>query len=123
MKHFDILIVDDEQRYTDMLARRLELRGLRCMVCYDGRTALDKVAQARFTMVILDLQLPDVYGTDVLSQIKSDYPETTVIILTGHGTEKDRKLCMDRGAHDFINKPLDIDHLVAIMAQVKGTPK
>ncbi len=92
------------------------------MVCYDGRTALDQVAQARFTMVILDLQLPDVYGTDVLSQIKLDYPETTVIILTGHGTEKDRKLCMDRGAHDFINKPLDIDQLVAIMAQVKGTP-
>jgi DNA-binding NtrC family response regulator len=46
-------------------------------------------------------------------------PETAVIILTGHGTEKDREQCMARGAHSFMNKPLDIDRLVAIMAGSK----
>jgi DNA-binding response OmpR family regulator len=100
-----------------MLARRLALRGLRCKVCYDGQTAIDIAAQEGFPMVILDLRLPDLYGTEVLTQIKAcQSPETAVIILTGHGTEKDRQQCMDRGAHSFMNKPLDIDRLVAIMA-------
>jgi DNA-binding response OmpR family regulator len=121
MKHYDILIADDEQRYADMLARRLELRGLRCKVCYKGGTAIDMAAQEGFPMVILDLRLPDLYGTEVLTRIKAQSPETAVIILTGHGTEKDRQQCMERGAHSFMNKPLDIDRLVAIMAQVRGT--
>ena len=119
MKHSDILIVDDERRYADMLARRLVLRGLTCKVCYDGHTAIDVVGQEHFPMVLLDLRLPDIYGTDVLMQIKAFRPDTAVIILTGHGTEKDREQCMARGAHSFMNKPVDIDRLVAIMTGIK----
>lgn len=119
MKRFDILIVDDERRYADMLARRLMLRGLTCMVRYDGRTAIDIIAMEFFPLVILDLRLPDLYGTEVLAQIKRCRPETEVIILTGHGTEMDRQLCMAQGARFFMNKPLDIDRLMAIMARIK----
>ena len=119
MKLSDILIVDDERRYADMLARRLALRGLTCKVCYDGQTAIDVVGQEHFPMVLLDLRLPDIYGTDVLMQIKAFRPDTAVIILTGHGTEKDREQCMARGAHSFMNKPVDIDRLVAIMTGIK----
>lgn len=121
MKQFDILIVDDERRYADMLARRLMLRGLTCKVRYDGQTAIDLVALEKFPMIILDLQLPDLYGTEVLTEIKARRPETEVIILTGHGTEKDREQCMAQGAHSFMNKPLDIDHLISIMDRIKGT--
>ena len=119
MKHMDILIVDDERGYADMLARRLALRGLTCKVRYDGRTAIDLVAEEHFSMVLLDLRLPDLYGTDVLMQIKKHRPETAVIILTGHGTEKDREQCMACGAQAFMNKPLDIDQLVGMMVQIK----
>jgi DNA-binding NtrC family response regulator len=119
MKQVDILIVDDEQRYADMLARRLGLRGLTCKVCYNGKTAIDIVAQENFPLIILDLRLPDLYGTEVLTRIKKHRSETVVIILTGHGTEKDRKACMARGAHSFMNKPLDIDRLMAIMDRIK----
>lgn len=119
MKHFDLLIVDDEQRYADMLAKRLGLRSLTCKVCYDGQTALDLVGQESFSVVILDLQLPDLYGTEVLSRIKLSRPKTEVIILTGHGTEKDKQVCLASGAHAFINKPLDIDRLLAIMARLQ----
>jgi DNA-binding NtrC family response regulator len=119
MKRLDILIVDDEQRYADMLGRRLGLRGLTCEVRYDGKTALDAVTAAHFLAVILDLRLPDLYGVEVLKRIKTNQPETTVIILTGHGTEKDRQQCMSLGAHAFMNKPLDIDHLLTIMTGIK----
>ena len=119
MKLLDILIVDDEQRYANMLARRLRLRGLTCAVCYDGKTAIDRLAEQSVAVVILDLRLPDLYGTDVLKEIKKNRPETTIIILTGHGTEKDRQECLALGAHSFMHKPLDIDRLMAIMAEVK----
>jgi len=119
MKHFDILIVDDERRYADMLAKRLGLRGLTCEVRYDGQTAIAAVAEVPFPAVILDLRLPDLYGTEVLREIKDCRPETTVIILTGHGTEKDKKACLALGAHAFMNKPLDIDRLLTIMAAIK----
>jgi len=120
MKQFDILIVDDERRYADMLARRLQLRGMVCNVCYDGQTAIDCVKQAFYPMVILDLRLPDFYGTEVLKRMKTCRPEIAVIILTGHGTETDREHCMAEGAHAFINKPLDIDRLLAIMDRLEG---
>jgi two-component system, OmpR family, response regulator len=119
MKHYDLLIVDDEQRYADMLAKRLGLRRLTCKVCYDGQTAIDIVAEDSFAVVILDLRLPDLYGTEVLTRIKQCRPGIPVIILTGHGTEKDREQCMARGAHSFMNKPLDIERLVAMMARIK----
>ena len=119
MKHFDILIVDDEKRYADMLVRRLKLRGLTCKACYDGKAAIETVMQAYFPLIILDLQLPDLYGTEVLIQIKQHRPETEVIILTGHGTAMDHAECMTHGAHSFMNKPLDIDRLLTIVDQIK----
>ncbi|BBO71848.1 hypothetical protein DSCA_57780 [Desulfosarcina alkanivorans] len=119
MKHYDLLIVDDEHRYADMLARRLGLRSLACKVCYDGRTAIDMVEAETFSAVILDLRLPDLYGTEVLTRIMRCRPETEVVILTGHGTEKDREQCLARGASSFMNKPVDIDRLVAMLARIK----
>ena len=120
MKHLNILIVDDEKRYADMLARRLTLRGLNCAVRYDGKTALDIVKQEEFLLVILDLRLPDLYGTEVLARIKEHRPQTEVIILTAHGTDKDRERCMAQGAYSFMNKPLDIDRLVSILDRIKA---
>ena len=96
------------------------LRGLTCEVRYDGKTALDRLAVGSVAAVILDLRLPDLYGTEVLKAIRKWWPETTVIILTGHGTDKDRQACMDLGAHSFMNKPLDIEQLLAIMAEIKA---
>jgi DNA-binding NtrC family response regulator len=119
MKHCDVLIVDDERRYADMLAKRLFLRGLTCKVRYDGQSAIDAVAREHFPMIILDLRLPDLYGTEVLVQVKRCRPDAAVIILTGHGTEKDREQCMARGAHSFMNKPVDVDRLVAIMTGIR----
>lgn len=119
MKHIDVMIVDDEQRYADMLARRLGLRGGRCAVCHDGQSAIDRFSQSPVPLVILDLRLPDLYGIDVLTRIKKDRPETMVVIITGHGTEMDRKRCMAEGAFAFMNKPVDIDRLVDIMNRLR----
>jgi DNA-binding response OmpR family regulator len=118
MKPYDLLIVDDERRFADMLAKRLNLRGCNCEVCYSGREALNILQRKNFFLVILDLHLPDLYGSEVLRRIKKISAETPVIILTAHGTEKDRQECMKIGAFDFMQKPLIIEKLMAILAKI-----
>jgi DNA-binding response OmpR family regulator len=123
MKRYDLLIVDDEKRFANMLAKRLSLRGCQCEVCYNGQQALDLVERKDFFLILLDLHLPDIYGTEVLSRIKEIDSKTPVIILTGHGTEKDRRACMQQGAYAFMHKPLGIDELMAILARIEELPQ
>lgn len=119
MKQIKILLVDDEVRFANMLAKRLTLRGIDCHVCYNGKQALDILAQNKFFLVLLDLHLPDIYGTEVLAEIQKLDARPPVIVLTGHGSEKDREICMNRGAYAFIHKPLSIDKLMSILEQIK----
>ena len=119
MKQYDVLIIDDEQRYADMMAKRLTLRECRVKVSYTGEQGLSAVKQANFHLIVLDLQLPDLYGTEVLKQIKTVKPEIPVIIVTGHGSEADRKECLKEGAFAFFHKPLDIKELHTTLMQVK----
>lgn len=119
MKQYNLLIVDDEQRFANMLAKRLSLRGCHCEVCYNGQQALELVKQKNFFLILLDLHLPDIYGIEVLTRIKAISEMTPVIILTGHGTEKDRRACMQQGAYAFWHKPLIIDELMAILARIE----
>jgi DNA-binding response OmpR family regulator len=125
MQHIDILIVDDEKKFAAMLSRRIELRGYSSQVCYDGRTALQWMEKHGncVTLILLDLQLPDIYGTKVLTGIKKINPLVPVIILTGHGTEQDRIQCEHLGAYMFIHKPLEIDRLMLILKQIRDTSK
>ena len=118
MKQYHLLIVDDERRFADMLAKRLTLRGCICESCYEGLEALNLLKQKIFSLVLLDLHLPDIYGTEVLARIKDRSPATPVIVLTGHGTEKDRRECMELGAYAFMHKPLGIDELMGILAKI-----
>ena len=118
MKQYDLLIVDDEQRFANMLAKRLSLRGCHCEVCYNGQQALDLVRQKNFFLILLDLHLPDIYGTEVLTRIRKNDERTPVIVVTGHGTEKDRQECMQQGAYAFMNKPVGIDELMTILDRI-----
>lgn len=119
MKHYDLLIVDDEKRFANMLARRLGLRGCHCDIAYTGRQALERVERKNFFAILLDLHLPDIYGADVLKAIKTIVAMTPVIIITGHGTEEDRRACMQHGAYAFMHKPVAIEELIGMLAQIK----
>jgi DNA-binding response OmpR family regulator len=112
LKHFSVLIVDDERRFANMLAKRLILRGYFCDIAYEGRSALDMMEQKKYHMVLLDLRLPDMNGVDILALIKKKWPATIVIIITGHGTEKDQMSCMALKADAFLHKPLKMAELL-----------
>ncbi|HAS89090.1 MAG TPA: response regulator [Desulfovibrio sp.] len=106
-----VLLVDDEREFVKTLSERLLLRDLGSAVVYDGESALDVVQEDEPEVMILDLKMPGIDGIEVLRRVKSNRPGIEVIILTGHGSEDDRKTCMDLGAFAYLNKPVDIDVL------------
>lgn len=70
--------------------------------------------------MIIDLKMPGMDGIQLLRQVKQTHPCIRVIILTGHGSEQDRKICMDLGASAYFQKPVDIDELNAAIRQGPG---
>ncbi|MBU8848944.1 MAG: response regulator [Desulfobacterales bacterium] len=123
MKHIDVLIIDDEKKFAAMLSKRIELRGYSSEVCHDGRTALQWIKEHGdyVTLILLDLQLPDLYGTEVLIKIKKINPAIPVMIVTGHGTKQDQQKCEELEAYKFIHKPLNIDKLITILELIRET--
>ena len=87
------------------------MRDMGSAVAYDGETALSLVQEDEPEVMILDLKMPGIDGIQVLRQVKSTRPEIEVIILTGHGSEADREVCMQLGAFAYLQKPVDIDVL------------
>lgn len=122
MKQIDILIIDDEIKFADMLSRRLSLRDITCRTCYDGLSGIQWVKEnsGAATLILLDLKLPDMYGTQVLVHIKELDPAVPVFIITGHGTQEDEKECLAQGAAEFIHKPVSIEKITTLLTHVRG---
>jgi len=108
-----ILLVDDEREFVQTLSERLMMRDLGSAVAYDGESALEVAREDEPDVMILDLKMPGIDGIEVLRRIKKTQPEIEVIILTGHGSEADKTICMQLGAFAYLQKPVDIDELSA----------
>jgi DNA-binding NtrC family response regulator len=111
-KDIKVLLVDDEEAFVNTLAQRLKMRELNVNTVYDGEQALSIVKSQEPDVMVLDLKMPGLHGMDVLKEIRKAYPNMQVIILTGHGTEKDEEEARRLGGFDFLRKPADIDTLV-----------
>jgi CheY-like chemotaxis protein len=110
-----VLLVDDEREFIQTLSERLEMRDIGAAVAFDGESALELVEDDAPEVMLLDLQMPGINGIEVLKKVKAEHPEIEVVILTGHGTDKDRDICMDLGAFAYLEKPVDIDVLSDIL--------
>lgn len=110
-KEIKVLIVDDEKDFANTLAQRLKLRHLKVCIAFNGEQALTKLKEEEQDVIVLDLQMPEMHGMEVLKKIKKTYPNIQVIVLTGHGTDKDEEEVRELGGFDFLNKPADIDTL------------
>ncbi|MCP3898904.1 MAG: response regulator [Desulfobacteraceae bacterium] len=110
-----VLLVDDEKDFVQTLSERLKMRQFTSEIAYNGQEALDFTDQEETEVMILDLKMPGIDGFEVLRKIKQTKPEIEVIILTGHGSEEDRKTCIKLGAFAYLQKPADIDLITATM--------
>ena len=110
-----VLLVDDEREFVQTLSERLMMRDMGSAIAYDGESALNLINEDEPEVMILDLKMPGIDGIEVLRRVKATRPEIEVIILTGHGTDTDRDLCLKLGAFAYLQKPVDIDSLSATL--------
>ncbi len=108
-----ILIVDDEEKFADYLNKRLVNRGFDVSVAFSGEEAIEKIKEANFDVVILDVLMPGIDGIEALRAIKNLKPLTEVIMLTGHASVESGVEGMKLGAYDYLMKPCDTDELVS----------
>ena len=112
MKKMKILLVDDEKDYIETLSERMEMRDLKADIALSGEQALEKVEEDIPDVMVLDLKMPGIDGMEVLRQVRKKYPNIQVIMLTGHGSEKDEAEARRLGAAEYLQKPTGVDKLV-----------
>jgi len=115
-----VLIVDNEREFASTLAERMRLRNIEAESVYSGEDALDSISRFMPDVMILDIQMPNMSGLDVLSQVKAIDPTIEVILLTGHGSFEAGITGMELGAFDYIVKPVD---LILLMEKIKEACK
>jgi DNA-binding NtrC family response regulator len=115
----NILIVDDERDFVEMLSLRLKDSGHQVRSAFNGHDALkildenEPDALPEIDVVILDIKMPGMDGIDTLKQIKAKHPVVEVILLTGHGAVDTAVTGLKSGAFDYLLKPTDFDNLIA----------
>lgn len=109
-QYFTIMIVDDEINILKSMKRYLSKFRYRIMMAEGGEEAISTIKNNRIDLIILDLKMPDISGFEVLDHVKNHFPNTKVIIQTGHGGIKEAVLAMKKGAYDFLVKgePIEI---------------
>jgi len=112
MAEMKVLLVDDEETFVQTLSKRLKMRDLKSDTVYDGSQAIDFVNDNEPDVMVLDLKMPGIDGMEVLRRVKKMYPNIQVIILTGHGTDRDEDESRRLGVFDYLKKPVDIEVLV-----------
>lgn len=112
-----VLFVDDEKEFVHTVSERLINRNVGTFPVYDGEMALEMVESDPPDVMVLDLKMPGIHGTEVLRKVKDLKPGIEVIILTGHGSIKDEKACMELGAFAYLTKPVDIELLTVTIRE------
>jgi DNA-binding response OmpR family regulator len=113
----NILLVDDERDFVEILSLRLTDAGHRVRVAFSGQEALAVLAETggnaltEIDVVILDIKMPGMDGIETLKQIKAKYPVVEVILLTGHGAVDTSVKGLKSGAFDYLLKPADFEEL------------
>jgi DNA-binding NtrC family response regulator len=115
----NIMLVDDEKDFVEMLAMRLEESGEKVVPAYDGHMCLDILEKEPIDVVILDIKMPVMDGITTLRKIKLLHPLVEVILLTGHGTTETAIEGMKLGAFDYLLKPADFKDLKDKLAGAK----
>ncbi|MFW5661484.1 MAG: response regulator transcription factor [Oceanicaulis sp.] len=120
-----LLVVDDDDRIRDLLAKFLRQRGLRVSTARDGAEALALLAQMRFDLVVLDVMMPRMDGFEVTRRVRRE-DDTPLILLTARGAPEDRIEGLSLGADDYLAKPFEPEELLlrihAILRRARPAP-
>ncbi|QFZ22797.1 response regulator [Saccharothrix syringae] len=107
-----VLVVDDEPQIVRALRINLSARGYSVLTAHDGLAALKVAAEGKPDVVVLDLGLPDVDGTDVIAGLRG-WTTVPIIVLSARVDSTDKVEALDAGADDYVTKPFGMDELLA----------
>jgi two-component system nitrogen regulation response regulator NtrX len=111
------LIIDDERAIRSAIREILEYEKIEVDEAEDGLQGVVKVKGAKYDVILCDIKMPKMDGTEVLDRIILLAPDTPVVMISGHGTIETAVDALKRGAYDYIPKPLDLNRLLGFCAQ------
>jgi len=115
-----ILIVEDDADIAELVSINLKDIGLNTRHISDGALAVDAILEADYSLIILDLMLPNKSGLDICKKVKETKPEQAILMLTAKSSEIDQIVGLELGADDYVTKPFSIAALVArVRAQLR----
>ncbi|MFP4056182.1 MAG: sigma-54-dependent transcriptional regulator [Candidatus Brocadiia bacterium] len=112
-----ILVVDDDEQMQYMLREALGARGFEAHLAPDAETALEKLGEESYDLVVLDVRLPGISGIDAIPHIARLDPHVPIIMMTAHGTRQLAIQAIGAGAYDFFEKPFQIDELSVVITR------
>jgi DNA-binding NtrC family response regulator len=107
-----VLVIDDESIVRISCERTLSAEGYPVKTAGDGKSGIDLLEKESFDVVLLDIKMPDMDGIEVLKKIKSSWPDTKVIMITGYSTVESAVKSLRLGALNFLEKPFTPDALI-----------
>lgn len=110
----EVLIVDNDAAHAEVVAESLDRVGFHCQVATSGTQGAQMIEQGEFDVIVTDLVMNDVDGLGILDRAKQCLPDCEVILMTGHGTIPSAVEAMQRGAFNYLLKPLKIEQLRAV---------
>jgi two-component system response regulator HydG len=110
-----VLVVDNDPAHAETMADSLRSVGFACTVATGGREAISLLESSTFEILVTDLKMPDLGGLEVLAKCKELQPDAEVVLVTGHGTIESAVEAMQRGAFNYLLKPLDLKQLRAVV--------
>jgi DNA-binding NtrC family response regulator len=119
MSNEKVLLVDDEQEFTQVLSERMKARGLNVVTADNGATAIQKAEAESFDAIILDIRMPGMDGIETLRRLRKINPNLQVIMLTGQASVKAGIEATKLGALDFLEKPADLKQIMEKIQEAK----
>ncbi|MFC2061758.1 response regulator [Elusimicrobiota bacterium] len=111
-----VLIIEDDLEIRKIYKRIFkDFFNISADTAGSGKKGLLLFTSASYSLVILDIHLPDANGLDLLEEIKKIDPSTKVVIITGDSPSKNKKIAIEKGADDFLCKPLKINEMIGVI--------
>ncbi|MFC7052253.1 response regulator [Hansschlegelia quercus] len=113
-----ILLTDDEEAVRGFVRRALEMDGHDVTPAFDGADALDKLNEAdgAFDLLLTDIRMPMMDGIALALSAARDYPDVTILLMTGYADQRERAAGLDALIHDVVTKPFSLDQIRAAVA-------
>ena len=116
----NVLLVDDEKHFREILVKRLSQRGIAALQASDGEEALRLLEEKPVDVIVMDVKMPKMNGIETLRHVKERYPSSEVIMLTGHASTQDGVDGIKSGAFDYLTKPIEFEHLLRKIRQAQN---